>query len=389
MIEKTSCSLFHFLPFTFPNSFTPKIWKTFKEAIGGTIRDSFFLPLNGKLSLENRLKVQGTIDFFEDFWNLLSPLNPQLPYQKEIRETFVCKKEAQTIEVAGKSLKVEYNVIESPSSSSASQNLVCILGNSSLLNNNISYIYPFLASYLEKNKHSIFPIPLRMICISQYATFENNHLYKPKTLEEAGMILTEVLKKIAKTKGPIDQVVAHSLGTIVLASSLKYAAHEKGLIPSNILFDRGPSSIEETSYRKLGNLGGWVALKLAKLSGWDLDLGLEIQKHLGSRVESNILISEVIHDFHFENIGISSSPQLKNVPFKKFIFDFADSFHIWRSHHSLSPSLLDGHHLVPRNPSLLENNESLASKVIDLMSKPETLTELFSRIFSKLNLEKF
>ncbi len=369
-----------------------KVWNSFKESIGGAIRNTFFLPLANKLSIENQNKLRKEVLFYQDFWNPEKPLNPELPYQEAIRKNFVQKKESRSIEANGKQLQIEYSIIESKNSLSLpAQNLVFILGNTSTLDNNIVTPYPFLASYLKKTEGLFFPAPLRIICISQYAILENGEFYRAKTLDESGLILTETLKSISLEKGPIAQIVAHSLGTIILASALKYLSNEKDLLPSHLYFDRGPSSIELASYKKLGNWAGWVTHKLAQFSGWDLNLGFEIQKHLKNRKNQTVILSEVPHDAHFGGVSLPSSPYLQDLKedkgFYKIAFDFADQLQHLVSHHSKHNGFLNGYHLLPRNPEFLKNNESMSDKLMNPFSQslynPVTyLVDLLSQPFS-------
>ncbi len=365
-----------FIPFASTiHSKSQEILDIFKESVAPIIRDGFYLPLSGKLSTEDQNRLQKEVLFYHDFWNNETANNPHLPYQKEIQKHFSCKTETLPIELNGKHLQVEYSIIESPKSSSqAAQNLVFILGNLSTINNNIVAIYPFLASYLEQAKNDPSIAPLSVICINQYSTSQNGLMYKSKTLDESGEILTKTLKQISLTKGPITQIIGHSLGSIVLASALKTASKEKDLLPPNIYFDRGPSSISETS-KKLG-LTGWALLQIAKFSGWDIDVGREIHEHLLNRPNQNILISEVSNDYFFsEKSSLCKSPYLQNLQPEQGIqclsFDFAAQLYDEKGHHNIHNGNLDGHHLTPREPSILKNNESMSDKIMRIFTKSQ------------------
>ncbi len=395
-INSNSISHYNFYYSPFISSIYSKsqeILDVFKETIGSIVRDGFFLPLAGKLSIEDQNRLKKEVLFYKDFWNTETSNNPHLPYLKEIQKHFSCKTETTPIELNGKHLQVEYSLIESPKSTSKNtQNLVFILGNLSTINNNIVAIYPFLASYLEKSKTDPSIAPLCVISINQYSCSQNGLMYKPKTLDESGEILTKTLKQIALIKGPITQITGHSLGSIILASSLKTATKEKDLLPLNIYFDRGPSSISDMS-KKLG-LTGWVLLQIAKFSGWDIDVGLEIQKHLLNRTSQNIFISEVLNDYFFsENSSLCKSPYLQNLKpdqgIQRLSFDFAAQLYDEKAHHNIHNGNLDGHHLTPRQPSLLKNDESMSDKIMSVFTRsqePKRKSLLKLPLFKKFRL---
>ncbi len=368
-LDRPSDSIYNYIPSI--DSICSRInavWDSFVEGIGRIIRDAFFLPLANKLSAKNEELLQKEITFYKDFWNPEEPIDPQLPFHQEIRAGFTRKMEGSFITVNGKQLQVEYSVIESHSDCSReAQTIVFALGSLSTLDNNIISAYPFLASYIEKANQDPSIPPLRVICISQYDTKIEGATYRAKTLDESGQILAEVLKDISENTGPISQVIAHSLGSIILAAALKHAT-ALDVLPLNLYFDRGPSSIEKVS-EGLG-LTGWVALQLAKFSGWDIDVGLEIKNHLSNRPGQNVLISEVINDHHFSGpSSLLKSPHLASLDpeqgIHKLSFDFPDQLYHNISHHNLNNRFLDGYHLVPRNFQILKNSETMAAKIME------------------------
>lgn len=351
------------------------IWNQRKETIGASIRDSFFLPLFNKLSSEQQEKMNQEVSFVQDFWDCSQPLNPHLPAHEKIRKHYFSKAEAFSIEVEGRQLEVQCTVIEPRFPSSEPLNVLFCFGNLSTCSNNIMGAYPFLASSVASSEKDPSTPPLRLIFFSQYNIYENGNVHKLRNLDEGGKILTALLKKIPEKVGPIAQIIAHSLGTIILSSALKYAAHEDGVLPLHLYFDRGPSSLENAS-KRLGSKGK-VALELAKISGWDIDLGQEIQKHLSDRPEQTVYISHVMKDRYFKNIGLSQSPWLANLSekqgFHKLCFNFTEQEYSNEAHHSFHNGFLDGHHLTPRRFDQLKNDENMADRIVTSLMQSSPL----------------
>ncbi len=353
------------------HSKTKQIWDTFKDNLGEVIRNTFFLPLAGRISKKSQLLLDGEKAFFQKFWDVSKPTNPQIPLHEEIRNSFNLKTETFDITVHGKSLQVDVCVIESKGKSSETpQNLAFILGNLSTLDNDIMTPYPFLASYAEKAKENPSIAPFRGILISHYATKENGSKYAAKTMDEAGLILTETLKQIYTQKGPVAQVIAHSLGTIILSSALKHLASENGAFPKNIYFDRGASSVENLS--TLFGLLGRISLPISRLTGWDVNIGHEIAKHLSNRPNQTIYMSEALKDHRFPGpCSLLNSPHIAGLGTKngffKFSFDFSAQLFATAGHHNLHNGQLDGHHLISTNSEKLKNEETMAEKIMDLI----------------------
>ncbi len=344
-----------------------RIWNAFQDP-GGTIRNKFFLPL-AKTPLPERLQknLEKDQECYRSFWDHNEPLNPLLSSHAAIRETFTQRQESIEITVNGKLLEVGYTVIESRSLLDHTQNLVVLLGNLSTLDNTIMYQYPFLEFYAKKVKEDPYIASFRMICISQYATKLDGNRYMAETIDESGQILTEILKVITKEKGPIAQVVANSIGSIILAASLKFAKKE-GALPLNLCFDRGLASVKHRS--KLYGIFGRCLLPLLRVYGWYISSGRLINEHLSTRLNQSVDIVEVVADHIFPGrCSLVKSRHLeKQIPgMKKFSFDFPNQVHTNVGHHFLHTGTLSGHYLVPRNDQLLANDETIADMIMKRM----------------------
>ena len=303
------------------------IWNQCKYRLGGVFRDAFYLPLFRTLSLKDKEQIQKEELYFANFWDPSKPVYPELSLHKEIKETFTKKIELVTISIEGKKLGVNCLIIESNEDSTLNEktryNFIHALGNFSKINNNIMSTYPFMSSYLKQKKENPNIPPARFIIISQYDTIEldgpqQNLTYKARTLNESGLILAESIKELAKRYGQANQLVAHSIGCVVLTSGLKYFDASSDYIPKHIHLDRGPSSILKMSHRAFG---GWIYFPLAFLTGWALDFGEEVAsfcRKTSSLRQGNyapsILVSAVQHDHIFpEDTNLYQSPQIQTL----------------------------------------------------------------------------
>jgi hypothetical protein len=329
------------------------------------LRSRFFLPVTENLSANLQKQLKKEITYYQDFWDPTKPLDPSLDSHAEIREQFIQKQESAEITINNKKLEVGYTVIESKGASKEPKNLVILLGNLSTLDNTIMYQYPFLDLYVKKAKEDPFITPFRLICISQYATKQTGKMYMAETLDESGQILTETLKALIQEKGPIKSIVAHSIGSIILASGLGHAKQEKAL-PLDLYFDRGLSSVTHRS--KLYGLVGKCALPLAKAFGWYINPGKQIREHLSNRPNQTVYISEVQEDHLFPGkCSLVQSRHLeKEIPgIKKLSFDFPVQKHINMGHHGLHTGHLSGYHLVPRDENVLPNHKTMADLIME------------------------
>ena len=341
------------------------IWNTFQSMIRKELRTRFFLPVTENLSAKLQKQLTKEIAYYQDFWDPTKPLDPLLTSQAEIRKQFTQRQESAAITVNNKTLEVGYTVIESKWDSKDTKNLVILLGNLSTLNNTIMYQYPFLDLYVKKVEEDPFTSPFRLICISQYATKQNGKMYMAETLDESGQILTETLKAIIQKKGPIESLVAHSIGSIILTAGLRHAK-QANVLPLTICIDRTLSSVTHRS--KLYGLVGKCALVFAKAFGWFINLGKQIKEHFSDRPNQTVYISEVLEDHLFpgECSLVQSRHLEKEIPgIKKFSFDFPAQKHNNMGHHGLHTGYLSGYHLVPRNEDVLPNDKTMTHLIME------------------------
>lgn len=359
-----------------------KLWKDFQSSLGAPVQE-VMLPRTKTLSQEHIEALQKEKDFFNQFWDPSHPVNPHLTYQSAIRKHFSWKIETLPFELHGKCMNVDYSVIE-PAHQKASQNFVFLLGNLSVHDDNITGIYPFLASYMKEREKNPNMEGIRFILVSQYNTkTEENKQFKPLNLDEMGQVLAKILEGLQKTKGPIQQLMGYSLGTIALSAALPHLDSE--YLPKNIYWDRGPSSLEVISHNH--GFKGWFLWHCARFAGWDFDLGHNIRKYLGDRKEQKIYITEVEHDSYFaKQASLAKSPHLKNLGaeqgFHKFTFDFAKQLYDERGHHGLHNGLLDYFHLQKPTKEL-KSHESMADLLIrSFPKKPASPKSLLRWAFS-------
>jgi hypothetical protein len=363
-------------------------WQSFKQTVGSPVQKALF-PFSHKLIHAHEKILETERQFFYDFWDPTKPLHPHLPSHEAIRNAFTYRKETSPIEVNGQALSLEYTVIEPlQREAKETQNFVYLGGIFAKNDTNIMSLYPFLASYLEEKKRNPSLSPIRFILMSQYdVKTQEKEVFRFKDIDEAGLATMTSLEAVQKKLGPIYQLVAYSLGSIVLAAGLKY---DHGALPSRIYFDRGPSSLQKIG-TTLG-LTGFFLHQIAKFSGWDIDVGFEIQKHLGSRKEQKILVSSVKQDHRFSGeVSLSQSPYLLPLfgkdGFEAFCFDFTRQLYANESHHSLHNGLLDGYHLA-QPASCLSNKKSMADLVISSfphsLKKSEDLSN--RNFFAKIDI---
>lgn len=399
------------LSYNTPSKKTETLYESCITSLGGIIRDAYFMPLFNKLSPEWQLQLEKEEEFFQKFWNAKAELRPEFPLQKDIRNHFIHKTEKVAVTVFGKKLWVRCLIIESKNhkESDTFYNFVHVLGNSSTIDSNIAQTYPFLASYLNLKPN----YPARFILISQYnieSREKSMPLYKIKTLQEGGFILSETLKSLEETYGTIHQIFAHSLGCMIATTSLQFfhkitpqntlknnppsllfqkihmiftkaaeffikcyefiiypltgkiiktppenppilkAIRTFKSLPKNIHFDRGPSSIEELSKERWG---GSIFLDFAKLSGWDLDLGKEIFNFVQNTKENlpSITFTNALQDHIFNGkASLIANPYIQRLTTEKkvtsLILDITQQCIHSSAHHSLHAGALNRLHLI-------------------------------------------
>ena len=330
---------------------TKTVWERIKLFIGGYIRDNFFWALNSLTSEAQRNMLQEETAFFRDFWDRSVPFSPRWPERREIIDTFTKKETSldvntsQRITVDCCSIEVEGVDMREPH-----YNFVVAMGNLSNIRNNIAGVYPFIKAYLAKRREDPTIPPARFILISQYDLKQGRTSYKPETIDQAGQILGSTLSSLHEKYGPIHQLVGHSLGAIVMGAALKHI--NRSHLPRNIYFDRGPSSIYEASKNKLG---GSILYQLARVSGWDIDLGKEISEFCGSHPElPSIVISGVKKDHHFPgSAALTQSPRITRLATESTLdvveFDFPGQDVHEMAQHNIGNDELNGYNLLPRD----------------------------------------
>ncbi|MBS0626753.1 MAG: hypothetical protein JSS09_00900 [Verrucomicrobia bacterium] len=382
------------------------------------IRPLFF-PLFSEPSPEKVAQFKKEEQFFKDFWDPNAPLYPELSHHKEVKDHFVCKNQDFEIVLKGDPYRVKCCIIESKDCIPGRDfcNIIHVLGIYSTVDNTIMHTYPLLTSYLELEGEKP---PARFILISQYATYSSDGFtYKPKTLSEAGFILSETLKSIEQNFGTIHQLIAHSLGSIVTAAGLKYFHKDRAQttiplsflqnlwdqiatflsqtynsligrvtvtsskdetvlktskvftsLPKNILFDRGPSSIEKLSGRYTG---GSILLPLARLTSWDVDIGKEISDFVANCKESvpSIIVINAFQDHRFGgDVNLCSSPEIKKLTEEKkvtsILLDICMQSIHENAQHSYSLGGWYGSHVVEeyKNQSFLQKDQRLSTAII-------------------------
>ncbi len=281
------------------------LYELFTLQLSGLIRNKFFTPLFQKLSQKQITVLENEKKFCNDFWNPTAPIHPEIPYHEAIRNHFNCKLENIEVDIEGTKVTVTCLVIESKKEEFQNQmddcyNFIHLVGNLSTIDNEIMGTYPYLASYMEHLEEARDKTPpARFIIMSQYNTTYNDEqktVYKPDSIHRAGFISAEVIKTIQNRYGTINQVVGHSLGCIVLASSLNYLQQGCDPLPKNILFDRGPSSIYQLSQRILGKTFYVASLffSLRAVQNWLPNLGQQINSFIDGLTRSQKKIPEIV-----------------------------------------------------------------------------------------------
>lgn len=342
---------------------TRSLWNLFRDWMGEFLRDAFFLPIpaNPTPAIQKGLKREE--DFVAAFWNAGKATDLNYPYQEKIREIFTVNDQPiKMLTTDGKLLQITCRIIEPKIKSDAkSYNCVHVLGNISTISNNIDTPYPYLAAYLEEKKKDPTLSPARFVLISQYDMQVDGAPFKPRSLDEAGLILKKTLDTLYETYGEIDHLVAHSLGSIIFASALKHFEGDAKAFPQHIHFDRAPSSIEAAS--KTQSFGSILHF-LATLSGWSVDIGKELADFYLKNPKVPCIVSGVKYDFYFPGpASLHEHKKIKEISqVKVLIFDPPHQLFHMRAHHGLRADLLNGHYLVDHSDrQFLREKEHLAT----------------------------
>lgn len=331
---------------------TQSLWERLRAWVGRCLRDAFFLPLSKRMAPEVEELFKRESDFATRFWTDPSFLDTNFPNHAAIKEAF--RVYDQPIELqteTDQNIQVTCRVIESKNCTGKCYNFVHVMGNLATISNNIAGAYSCLSAYLAYKEREPSLPPFRCILISQYNEQKDGSLHKPATLDEAGRILQKTLEALSHSFGEIDHILAQSLGSIILASSLKTMSLNR--LPASLTFDRSPSSIEASSKNYF--LGG-VLHRLAKWAGWSVDCGREIKALYDRGAKTECAVIGVKHDFFFPgSAGLHEHEEIKTLQREKkvnvLVFDPPCQLFHQRAHHGLAAHYLSGSYLV--SPSTL------------------------------------
>lgn len=341
-----------------------KVIHILRNAIGSVVRNAFFFPLKWSVIANMRcVKEQLQIEeaYSRDFWDPSKPLDPNLKNHAEIREKFsppvdrvfpIHLKDGRTVEITCR-------IIQTKAGGDHFYNFAQVPGIYTTISNNIGTTHSYLAAYLNEEKGGQPLPPARFIVIS-----ENNLNFKPANLDEAGFVLLETLKALKTEFGEIDQLVAHSLGNVFLASALKQASDPK-LLPKHICLDRAPTSVWEASKKYFWGFGRVIYL-LAKVGGWASDIEQDIFDFCKKWKEKpSILITGVIQDHHFSgSANLCLREKMKKLEHVDvLVFDPPRQIVHEKAHHNLRSDLLNPRYLVGES-SFMKSTENLPEAII-------------------------
>jgi hypothetical protein len=343
---------------------TQSLWTQFLQWMGQFIRDAVFMPISDRLPQAIKSDLKREEEFFRAFWDPKKPLDPNYPHQEEMRKEFNVYDQPIKMHTAdGTPLEITCRIIESKKRDEKLYNFVHVLGNLATISNNIAAPYPFIAAYLDHQKSDPSLPPGRFILVSQYGMVSDGVPFKPRSLDEAGLILKKAVETLSETHGQIDYLAAMSLGSIIFASSLKHFENSAAF-PRHIHFDRAPSSIKASSKNYYG---GTLLYLLAKATGWSADIGQELSNFYREKPKIPCIVSGVREDFFFP--GSASLHEDKNVKginqIKRLIFSPPQQLFHARAHHGLRADFLNFNYLVgDSNRELLKERENLANAAL-------------------------
>ena len=229
---------------------------TSRHLIGSVISKSLLFPLFNTPEKEETCHAQ--------FWDEKCPLNPNLSSQKEIRRNFKRIETSYPIQLdTCPALTIKCPTVQCKQFKEGEKTYVCLIFVDPMTakNEDISWFYPYVKSYLHMGKTSKIP-QAQFILISPHQITQVVSPHCAITLDKIGYILSQLLMQIRA-----DQYIAHSFGAIALFSAFQHAKPEK--LAKHICIDRSPTSLEEL-YKTYpcGNLLSY----LAKFSGWSFSM---------------------------------------------------------------------------------------------------------------------
>lgn len=341
-----------------------KVVHVIRSAIGSIVRDVFFFPLKWSVianmqSVQNQLRIEEA--YARDFWDVSKPLDPNLKDHAKIRERFDPPEDRVfPIQLKdGKIAEITCRIIQTKGEGENFYNFVQVPGIYTTISNNIGATHSYLTAYLNAEKEGQ-PLPsARFIIVS-----ENNLNFKPETLDEAGLVLLETLKALRVEFGDIDQLVAHSLGNVFLASALRQTDDPK-VLPKHICLDRGPTSIWEISKKYFWGMGRLIYL-LAKVGGWVSDIEQDVFDFCQKWEEKpSLLITGVIQDHHFSGgANLCLGEKINGIQdIDVLVFDPPRQIIHETAHHNLRPDFFNSRYLVGES-DFMKSSENLPEAII-------------------------
>lgn len=341
-----------------------KIVHIARSSIGAVVRDAFFFPLKCSL-LVNRQEVQKQLQIEEaycrDFWDPAKPLDPNFKDQGKIREKFA-PPEDRTFNIQlnnGKKVEITCRIMQTKAQVGKYYNFVQIPGIFGTITNTVGNAYPYLAAFVNSEKEGVELPPARFILVS-----ENNLNYKPATLDEAGLVLLEILKSLKAEFGDLDQLVAHSLGNILFANALKQIDDPK-ILPKHVCFDRGPTSVWEASKKYFWGFGRLLYI-FAEFGGWASDIEQDIVDFCQKwEARPSILVTGIEQDHHFSgSANLCLGEKIKKIKdIQTLVFDpprqIADEFEL----HNMRADFLNPRYLIGES-NFIESSENLSEAIL-------------------------
>ncbi|HSX37381.1 MAG TPA: hypothetical protein VLE95_00950 [Chlamydiales bacterium] len=335
-----------------------------RSSIGAVIRDAFIFPLKCSWiarweMVKNQMEIEEA--YSRDFWNPAKPLDPNCQDQAKIREKFAPPVDKVfPIQLKnGKTVEITCRIMQTKNMSDKCYNFIQVSGLYSTIYNNITGIHPYLSAYLNAEEDDSQLPPARFIIISQ-----NNINYTPADMDEAGWILLATLKLMQKEFGEIDQLVAHSLGTVFMSNALKQVNDPKCL-PRNICLDRGPISSWEVSKKYLWGLGRLFYL-FVEASGWTSDVEQNVVDFCQKWTDRpDLVITGVEKDHYFSgSANLCLGEKIRQIgKIHVLVFNPPLQFIHENAHHNLRPDFLNGTYLANES-SFMAEHETLPGALI-------------------------
>jgi hypothetical protein len=346
--------------------------------VRSSIADLFFFQLNSKPDYLTPEK-----EFYTHFWNGIEGFSSICKDYTKILTIFAPPRDHTCLVTLsdGKQVRLTCRVIESKPSDTpeSSPRPFCtsafVVGNHSTRESSVMESYPYLAFYAREAEVQPNLPRGRFIIISAYDIYDSNsQAYTPKTLDEGGEILNKAICALQSEFGSIDQLVVHSLGTILLGASLKYFTGANLVhLPKNICWDRGPTSIFHASLNYAAGLG-LLLFPPAYLVGWTLDLAGELKQFCENNdmKERTWVFNGATKDHRFYGLAdLSKSDAVRDLQNRTDIdvwrlgFDVPKGLLHENAQHSINATMFLKSFLVPgSNEEFLDPGDNLADALM-------------------------